>query len=216
MTVLWFPLICLGWENGHVSWTLCSATEEGWGGSSEVGTAYRGMIACAFATIINMSPHPGIASYLGRLLPIRSTPVRPIQDLPAMPYRFRNSTRVANSKPTSLSAASSVTLEQNQNEPTLGTSETRRPKRGIGGSSEGIAGKFHLPRKGNPELMSFDSPKATLDEKPASQRRKKRRLIQSKDLSLQPFKESWKLRKPLMDWISAQSSSHHNPCFQLS
>jgi len=90
---------------------------------------------------------------------------------------------VANSEPTSSSAASSVTLEQNQNEPILGTLEMRRPKRGIGGSSEGIAGKFHLPRKGNPELMSVDSPNTTLDEKPASQRRKKRRLTQSKDLS---------------------------------
>jgi hypothetical protein len=146
-----------------------------------------------------MSPRPGIASHLGRLLTIRSTPVRPTQDLPAMSYRFRNSTRVANSKPTSLSAASSVALQQNQNEPTLGTSETRRPKRGIGGSSEGIACKLHLPRKGNPELMSVDSPNATLDEKPASQIRKKRSLTQSKDLSLQPFKESWKLRKPLME-----------------
>jgi hypothetical protein len=100
-----------------------------------------------------------------------------------MSYRLRNSTRVANSEPTSSSAASSATLEQNQNEPTLGTSETRRHKRGIGGSSEEIACKLHLPRIGNPELMSVDSPNTTLDEKPSSPRRKKRRLTQSKDLS---------------------------------
>jgi hypothetical protein len=100
-----------------------------------------------------------------------------------MPSQPRNRTRVANTEPTSSSAASSATLEQNQNEPTLGRSGTRRPKRGFGGSSEEISRKFHLSRIGNTELISVDSPNTTLDEKAGSQRRKKRRLIQSKDLS---------------------------------
>jgi hypothetical protein len=98
-----------------------------------------------------------------------------------MPRQVRSRTRIT--EPTLLSATSSATLEQNQNEPTLGTSETRRHKRGFGGSSEEIAYKPHLPRIGNPGLMSVDSPNTTLDEKPSSPRRKKRRLIQSKDLS---------------------------------
>lgn len=51
-----------------------------------------------------------------------------------MPSQLRNRTRVT--EPTSSSTASSATLEQNQNEPTLGRLGTRRPKRGFGGSSE--------------------------------------------------------------------------------
>jgi hypothetical protein len=90
---------------------------------------------------------------------------------------------VANTESTSSSAAWSATLEQNQNEPTLGRSGTRRPKRRFSGSSKEIARKLHLPRIGNTKLISVDSPNTPSDEKPGSQRRKKRGLTQSKDIS---------------------------------
>ncbi|KAH8748294.1 hypothetical protein F5882DRAFT_446072 [Hyaloscypha sp. PMI_1271] len=99
-------------------------------------------------------------------------------NLPTMPSQLRNRTRVTSAEPTASSAASSATLEQSQNEPTLGRAGTRRPKRGFGGSSDEIACKLHLPRIGNTELISVDTPNTTSDEKPGSQRRKKRRLTE--------------------------------------
>jgi hypothetical protein len=90
--------------------------------------------------------------------PPRPSPCHPFDsgatrsNLPGMPDRLRNSTRVANNEPTSSSAASSAALEQNRNEPTLGTPETRRHKRGLGGSSEEIACELHLPRIGSAAL----------------------------------------------------------------
>jgi hypothetical protein len=42
----------------------------------------RGGVGCAFSTIINISPPPGIANHLGRLLTIRLTLVRPTQTFP--------------------------------------------------------------------------------------------------------------------------------------
>jgi hypothetical protein len=112
---------------------------------------------------------------------------------------------VANTEPTSSSAASSATLEQNQNEPTLGRPGTRRPKRGCGGSSEEIIRKLHLPWIGNTELISVDSPSTTSDEKPGSQRRKKRRLTQSKDLSSEGL---WASIGESLDILSQAQENH--------
>jgi len=68
-------------------------------------------------------------------------------------------TRVTNTKCTSLSIASSATLEHTEpatDRPTLGKrSEIRRPKRGFGVLSKEVACKFHLPRIGNTELIGI-------------------------------------------------------------
>jgi hypothetical protein len=80
-------------------------------------------------------------------------------NISAMPSQLRNRTRVANTEPTSSSAASSATLEHAEpatDRPTLGKRlEMRRPKRGFSGSSGEVARKVHLSRIGNTELISI-------------------------------------------------------------
>jgi hypothetical protein len=107
-----------------------------------------------FPTIINMSPSP-------QVLPAASAAALPsIQHLTrvysAMLYQIRIRTRVTNTS-TSLSAASSVTLEDAgpaTDRPSLGKrSEVGKPKRGFGVLPDEIARKFHMPRIGDTELI---------------------------------------------------------------
>jgi hypothetical protein len=80
----------------------------------------------------------------------------------------------------------------------------RGPKRGFSGSSGEIARKLHLPR-GSTKLISVDSPNTTSDEKPGSQRRKKRRLTQSKDLSSESL---WVSIGESLDILSRAQENH--------
>jgi hypothetical protein len=75
----------------------------------------------------------------------------------AMPSQLRNRTYVANTEPTSSSAASSATLEYAEpatDRPMLRKrSEMRRPKRGFSRLSGEVACKVHLLRIGTTELI---------------------------------------------------------------
>ena len=74
-----------------------------------------------------------------------------------MPYQLRNRTRVADTAPTPSSAASSTTLEHNEDEadePSLNRgSGTSRLKRGLSGSTKEGAGEFHVSRTGTIVLI---------------------------------------------------------------
>jgi hypothetical protein len=79
-------------------------------------------------------------------------------NLSAIPYLFRNCTRITNTEPTLSSTASSTTLEYTEpvtDRPILGRRlEIRRPKRSFSGSSGEVARKVHLLQIGNTELIS--------------------------------------------------------------
>ena len=74
-----------------------------------------------------------------------------------MSYQLHNRTRVANTEPTPSSAASSATLEHNEDEadepPLNRGSGTNRLKRGLSGLIEEGASEFHVLRTGTIDLI---------------------------------------------------------------
>ena len=78
-----------------------------------------------------------------------------------MPYQLRNRTRVADIEPTPSSAASSATLEHNEDAadetPLDRGSGTNRPKRGLSGSTGEGASEFHVLHRGTINLIRIRS-----------------------------------------------------------
>jgi hypothetical protein len=137
-----------------------------------------------------------------------------------MPYQLRNRTRVANTEPTPLSAASSATLERNEDEadepPLNRGSGTNRLKRGLSGSTKEGAGEFHVLRTGTIYLIESDQLNVISNKGPPPQKRMKRRsnmvndktlrtsMVKSLDMLYQGLQSSQRTTEALLGFIETQ------------
>lgn len=108
-----------------------------------------------------MRPFPGIASYLGYLLPLVQcfySGLDLTQNLSAILYPLRNRTYMTNTESTLSSVALSTTFEHAEpvtDKPMLGKPLAMRPKRGFGESSKEVAYKIPFLRIRNTRLIWY-------------------------------------------------------------